>query len=720
MSIPQKRVGASILALAALALALTHVAPAHAEAYGEIARVGEFGTGPGQFHWPSAVAADPEEGNTVFVVDEPEGSAGGMGPASFRIQKFSPNLAPVKEATIPTPVNLEGDHRAIAEIAIDSSLSRLYVLKSIETPVEGYAKFAADEIDVYSTKTLTEEGVFYTFPLPELGNIPSGALGAPDGLTVEPATHDLIVLGESSSEHVAIQRIAEHSSQPEEEFVDSNGELSPSEHASGVAAGPEEGTIYVSGYLEAGAPSRGPGIAELKTTPPHSMSSPKIKNFDIESFNVPGLTGGLVGDGDLNYGAQIAVAATGGVVYATWASQEESGGTGGSYEIQGIGAESDLQQVLLGGGSQGCHISSAAQAIAAGSDGVVYVLEEGHEEGGGGSGVPSSFGYELVEFGAGGHGCPTPSASFDINKTPSGSQGTTIKKGQTATLEAQAAGLNGEIPEEVKWEIAGPAPGETFTEVSGGAGLGMQADLETQPRQYLKPGTYTITLTIVLAHNGGYGNPPPVTGTLVVEPTPPIASFEVFPSANLGEPLQVGETIEPGETVIFNAQESYDPTGSPTGTKSSTLKSYTWTFGDGTTETTESKKYKRTFANPGSSPRAEPVSLTVTNEEGISSIVPATETLTIAGTPEAKKEPETQKEPSKEAPKESPKEAPKETPKEEVKKSTPRLSNIQKLEDALKNCKKIKAKKKRAGCEKAAHQKYGATKHKKKKKKKGK
>lgn len=716
-------------------LCLAQVAPAGAATYGELGKTGSFGEALGQFDYPSALAVDQTD-NSVYVLDEPGASERGAGPTSFRIQKFGANLAQETSVDIATPL-VSGHAQVIEQIAVDPELNRLYVLEGVETGRSGADEYAAERIYAYSTQTKAGEpiqpvpgvkygsskegeGIFYEFPaVPSTGTVPAGTVGAPDGLAVDPKTHDLLVLGGDENGDPVIQEIS-ISDPPDYSSGASGGAFDDTAHevtrvgsaATGIAVGPE-GVVYVTSTKIAQG-DLGRGVVRLSIEAPNSLSKPAISGLaSSEPGEQDALTGGVEANGKADAGAQVSVASEGGLVYAMEEGAEKQGGLAGDYIIRGIDSESGSQQVAFGGGtSPKCHISASANAIGAGSGGVVYALDEGEpvynnvsEEW-----EHSSYGFSLVKFGPEGSGCPTPSASFEIDGKPAGAT-VTIRKGETADFDAKESELHGEEPAEVEWDLDGS--GKYATVIDGNSGL------ETS-MEYLTPGRYTIGLKILLQNGGSFGDPPPTTGTLVVEASPPTASFEAFPSGNLGEPLRLGETIKPGEAVTFNGKESSDPTGQcspghgcgPT----HTLKSYTWSFGDGETETTTTPEYTRTFTNTGTEARTETVSLTVTNEEGIESTTPATLTppLTIEGV-----------EPTKEPVKESPapvKEAVKETPPAKiVPPVTPPakkpLTTTQKLAAALKVCKKDKSKKLRASCEKAAHKRY-APKPKKKPKKK--
>lgn len=107
-----------LLVLVVVALGAS-AASARAEAFGEIAKVGKFGKGPGEFHWPIDLAVDPEEGNSVFVLDSPEGETPFAEAAELRVQKFNSSLAFVAEAMIPVPEEpVRGLKQYVTSIAV--------------------------------------------------------------------------------------------------------------------------------------------------------------------------------------------------------------------------------------------------------------------------------------------------------------------------------------------------------------------------------------------------------------------------------------------------------------------------------------------------------------------------------------------------------------------------------------------------------------------------
>jgi len=718
MSIGLSRTSASFAAcVAAVVLSLLLFArPAHGEAFGELGQVGSFGTGLGEFQWPGDLAVDPTD-NSVYVADEPQrlgSERPGAGPASFRIQKFAATLGkPVASATVPTPEEVVGEEhhlKMIQGMAVDPSLHRLYVLVAVQSPGGLYE---ASQIYAYSTDNGSTEvlpvapgvpqveiepgvkvGLYYTF------TAPAGKLEKPQGIAVDPTTHDLIVVG-VDVEHTStvVQRI--HSSEPS----NSTGALSATfddeanpekvltaepNIGTGVAVG-ANGSIYL--VTKSVAVSREPGIVMLS---PDFATATVVRQEEVTSN--PTITGGSEGGRGRDFGPQIAVSPEqGGLVYAAATNEpEQPGKVAGNYEIRGMSTADGSQRVVFGHGTApDCQITSAASAIAAGSGGVVYGLDEGAYNIA--AKEPSTFGFHLVKFGPGGSGCPTPVAAFNINGDES-STTVRIKKGEPVTYQAVGSQLNGEEPVELDWDLDGS--GTYATKVSGSP-----AELAVT-HEYFETGTYTIGLQIFLFENGSFGNPPPAARKIEVVAPLPTAVFDVSDASP-----------KSGEEVSFDAGESLDPTGlcSPGSGCGPTheLESYTWSFGDGQVEKTGSSKFARAFTNASSTSRTETVALTVTNKEGVSSSA-LTETLMVQGaggsttTPPpsggggsnsgAGGQPSTNSSPGQSS---SPGQASGST------KPAPKpLTRAQKLAKALKVCKKLKAKKKRVRCEKLAKKKY--------------
>jgi hypothetical protein len=243
-----ERVGVlrGLLALVAGALLMAGATAAVAEAdnYGEIGHpFGERGTGPGQFTSVPSIAdgfgVDPTENPTpdsVYVIDNPK-------KGEYRLQKFSANAKGEYgfEASVtfkPPIVAKAGTQDMVEGVAIDPTLERAYVLAVEERPqneeeVEGEevtrrvdgGMFAASTLYAFSTKANgaklepasgTTNGILAgASVLKSQSETPGEALLEPKGITVDPTTHEVIILGaedpgekeEEPQPLVALQRV---------------------------------------------------------------------------------------------------------------------------------------------------------------------------------------------------------------------------------------------------------------------------------------------------------------------------------------------------------------------------------------------------------------------------------------------------------------------------------------------------------------------------------
>jgi hypothetical protein len=195
----------------------------------------------------NAIGVDPEEGNDVFVLDEPvvpkETTIKSLEVDTIkryvRIQKFTPSggfVTATKTFTVTSPeVEEEEDlleAESLSNIAVDPSRGVIYVLaeeprryelvKDKEAPVAS-ALYAFKTSTLAPAENADKEGVEGLLVGPSELQAESETAGAPllepHGITVDPTTHEVIILGhvaESGAEkdsiaedHFALQRVSD-------------------------------------------------------------------------------------------------------------------------------------------------------------------------------------------------------------------------------------------------------------------------------------------------------------------------------------------------------------------------------------------------------------------------------------------------------------------------------------------------------------------------------
>lgn len=410
-------------------------ASAHAATFGQLGQSGSKGTGKGQFTVSEETAGfgvDPTD-NSVYVVDLPDTKG------EFRIQKFSTNskgeikfVASVKFK----PKGSSGEEADTIEgVAIDPAMHRLYVLalqERGENKTADPAVEAASELYAFSTVPsgeelvpvagTTEGGVLAdTTVLKPQGSSYGESLLEPSGIAVEPidATHDNVILlgakdtGKKTEKGVEIIENAI-------EWVSSEGKLSTeksyfdsSDTLEDEATSPVVSNHKI--YVETSE-----GIYEIPST---LTGAPKAFNRASEEQNLffeeetlfhtpseipPYYGGGLsvAPDGTLWSSASIGLATSANRLYPGAVSFSptgtETGWTGGQ------SAQSGAEKCVIGFTS-GVPYIGAGSEFTPGAGQTLFVFDS----------TPSA--PKLLEFGPGGSGCPTASATAPealVNEVP--------------------------------------------------------------------------------------------------------------------------------------------------------------------------------------------------------------------------------------------------------------------------------------------------------------
>lgn len=602
--------------LAAIALGGLTARDAAADAFGEVASYGSAGTGPGQLYAPGELAVDPgasaatDADDSVYVLDAAADRT------SFRLQKLvrtGSTLTPVAAVTIPAPADGSGHRPTFLGIVVDAALHRVYLLQFRQAADPTSGRTAAEQIRVFSTDA--QGGALVapsdlpsgTLPVPAPNS--ASAIDDPSGFALDPTDHDLLVLGYSSTANqadrvIVIQRIGSDGTAGARYVDDPNTSAFGGReyfYANGLVVAPD-GSVYVG----KGSPGfdriylyRLPGsFASVTTVLQPSSTVATSESWMSFAPDIPGSGG----EGD---GPQLALSADGSTIYWTEVLAGGNDITPGSYQVRGFDLQTGATRVVYGNGATTCQVTAAGPGLAASGNDFVYVLDHGNF-----FLDPPTYGGAVLEFGPGGTGCPIPDPRFTVNGSTDSS--VSVQKGSTVQFLADTSHLNGATATELDWDLDGSG---AYATVVGGP----SPDPATT-HKYLQTGVYSVSLRMQLT-GGTVDDLPPVSKTVTVVAGTPTAAF----SASTTSPAA-------GATVTFDASSSVDPTGSASAGPTSRLRTYSWDFGDGTTQTTSAPTVEHAFANAGATAVDRTVRLTVTSFDGVDS-APASQTVAVQGTP---------------------------------------------------------------------------------------
>jgi hypothetical protein len=494
------RVAFSVCLLGFVVLCSYGSSTASAAVFGQIGEAwGEKGEEPDQFREPTLFGVDPVDGS-VYSGDVTKGAK----PLKYRLQKFSPSGGFEAAAELQRWVNDEVDKKLLTlyGIAVDHERGLLYVLQGCKVAAGSFActlagaKLNAERILVF--KTAPEGGKLVPAATPSLP-LPEGAeeLYSPQGIAVDPSTHDLVILAQNSEGHRVVQRFSA-SGTPGARFVDTAAQFNSS---ISLAVDPTGTTYLLTGVQN----KPGAQFTRAWELPPDLSTANQVAGFAAAAEG-EGWPGWLVGEASgVTGGPQTAISPDGGTLY--WKETE-----GTETLLRAYSLANDETQVLYGGGASRCRIATPAAMVAATGDHVV-VFDAG----------PSAKNppYKVLTFGPGGTGCPVPAARFTIDGSEA--DGVVVGQGETVTFDASTSELNEAERKELIWNF-GDGQKKTVNcpeEPSGGCEV--QAP-PTVTHVYTSGGEFTVTLEIKLI-TPIFGNPPPVTHTLRV---PQPAELSVF------------------------------------------------------------------------------------------------------------------------------------------------------------------------------------------------
>ncbi|HSL18179.1 MAG TPA: PKD domain-containing protein [Methylomirabilota bacterium] len=199
-------------------------------------------------------------------------------------------------------------------------------------------------------------------------------------------------------------------------------------------------------------------------------------------------------------------------------------------------------------------------------------------------------------------------AIFVTPRDDSGSS-TTPNNPPTATIDQPADDVTVNPGDTVFFSGTASDPDGDDVTVLWDFGDGMTStELEPGDHTYTDAGVYTVTLTAT--DDQGLADPTPATRTVTV------TAGNLPPDATIDEPT--GDvTIAAGGSVFFSGSTS-DPDGDPV--------TVLWDFGDGSSST-QLAPGNHTYADPG----VYTVTLTATDDQGLTDPTPATRTVTVEG-----------------------------------------------------------------------------------------
>lgn len=518
-----------------------------ASPYGEEHRFGGYGSAPGEFVYPVGFAVDSHDsstsdGNAVYVLDETV--ANPTNELVYRLQKLSSTGTVLGSVTLPAQTFAgPGEAHPLASLAVDSKKHRVYAL--VESIVGGEP--VASELVAWSTlpnasKELVRASGYPEDPITHASLIAGSAvlqpgeandLFAPEGLTVDPSNHNVIIEaqhGVSGTEGgpTILQRVATEGSK--------SGQLggewtaaSASEVADGVFTA-TNGSFGVDQFHRKGKISslyevkpnfEKPESAALAPDTSGGVDIDQAASIDNEEtvngrFSpstgrkgvaalMPYTAGSPVTQlSNELYAARYAsafgfedpqseVAPWGGIPYF-WVQDNNASTKTANMGIRLFTASGAVVTTIGGQGEgQPCNINFAPLAVAAGAKESVFVLTQPNE-----ASEPTT-NDEVVEFTPGGKGaCPQPSGSLTV----AGKAGTpvTVPAGESVTFE-DSVEREGEAPYRFDWVLLNAKTLELEDLYNQMEAPAYKWPAPSKSHTFAKEGTYYLAATIY----GDYG-----------------------------------------------------------------------------------------------------------------------------------------------------------------------------------------------------------------------
>ncbi len=540
----------ALLALAGVAAACT-AGVAQADNYGEIGHFGSLGRGSGQIEpgtetSQSGIGVDTSD-NNVYVVDNPNPQKD-----EYRIQRFAPNekgeYKPTASVTFKPkdPEAKEEEPDDVSNIAVDPATQMIYLLASEVRPSRteiDVGDVAASELYAFSTAEgkltpatgTTEEGVLAgTKVLKPTGKKAGESLLFPNGIAVDPTTHEVVILGYTEPGHeelTTLQRVSDTGTIGQR-WVDSAEDYLEGEATSPVVT--KTGKVLVSNFGEI---DQIPGSFKENKAPVPFIQTEPLLNYLNE---IPG--GPLAESGGaLSVDEEGRIYSRAGIV-----EQLEGKKTGFRYpgveRFSATGAVEGWtggQSAATVGENGPCKISfDTAPQVAAGKGEDVFVYDS------------SPTNPRVIEFGPGGSGCAhgsvtVPSAS--VNGVPLTSESEQVPISKHVTFSSTLTESNALS---VEWEFG---DGTTKTVSTN------EYETTEVEHQFVKAGELTVTEKI---HTDDLAQPELVTHRKIrILEAHPTAVTEAPKGSEVGtKTATLKGTVNPHGEVVTKCQFEYGTT----------------------------------------------------------------------------------------------------------------------------------------------------------------
>jgi len=474
---------------------------------GQLAREGEEG---GEKHY--LLGVDAKEGDAVFTLDEPEnpktatetiaGEEVFRTTRTLRVQKWSSSgaLLASRQFTTTSPATVvqeDGEQEHVEGIAVDEGSGRIYLLtvqpRQFELTKDEEAP-AATTLYAFDTATATKELEAAPAANPatgvlvgpqELGaesNEKGVALLEPRGITVDPSTHEVIILGHvddsgshtdeisKSGDHYVLRRVSEMGKLGAL-YVDTSNFLKKGQEE--VEAAPSSPVVTASKHVFV----QFEGIAEVPYEFKSSASPSQLyleKNFLNTTVETPSL------EENSAFGGTLAVSSDGTKFYETAEIHNEAltGGSNGSSAVlernekgEPIGWTGGQTQVSQG--EDKCAIEPTQEShpfyVGSGESGKLFVFAPAYLEKIIAGAEPKSKD-AILQFGEGGSSCPGASAS-GVSVEENGvrlAENEPVRTGREIILSGAPGAPLGPLVKQadalvVEWTIENEATHERFT-----------------------------------------------------------------------------------------------------------------------------------------------------------------------------------------------------------------------------------------------------------------